>query len=333
MPEKRKAGRRERRAAVDEAAVRARAFWSGTLTFGLVSIPVDLLPARRGGGTSLTLVGPGGLPLARRYYDPESGREVAGSDVLRGYEVEPGRFVTVEDEELEALAPEKTRAIDLEVFVPADAVDPAFFQRGYFLTPAGESNKPYRLLARALEKAARIGIATFVMRGKEYLVAILSEGGILRAEVLRFADEVRTPEAVGLPAPETPDPKRVKELGAEIAKLAADELDPDELRDEESAGLERLAREKLEAGEDVVGPEPAAAAHRQEVPDLMNVLKWSLEHERGDGRRTRTGRRRAAPPLADLTKEELYARARKLDVPGRSKMSKEELIAAIRRSA
>lgn len=273
---------------VDRSAVRARSFWSGTISFGLVSIPVDLLPAQRPSGPSMTLLGPEGRPLSRRYYEPESGREVRGDEVLRGYEAAPGRFVIVEDDELEALAPEKTRVIDLEVFVPAGAVDPVFFQRGYFLTPAGESNKPYRLLAEALERTDRVGIATFVMRGKEYLVAILAEGGILRAEVLRFADEIRTAEDVGLPEPETPAPKRVKEMEKEIAELARAGLDPDELRDEEAERIERAARKKLRAGKDVAETEEAAAP-ADEIPDLMNVLKWSLRHEGGDGGGRREG--------------------------------------------
>ncbi|HEX6200344.1 MAG TPA: Ku protein [Thermoanaerobaculia bacterium] len=292
-PAKRKAGkgggRRGARDEVDRSAVRARSFWSGTISFGLVSIPVDLLPAQRASGPSMTLLGPEGAPLSRRYYEPESGREVRGDEVLRGYEAEPGRFVIVEDEELEALAPEKTRVIALEVFVPAGAVDPVFFQRGYFLTPAGESNKPYRLLAEALERTERVGIATFVMRGKEYLVAILSEGGILRAEVLRFADEIRTPEAIGLPEPETPAPKRVKELATEIGKAARADFDPEELRDEEALRLERAARKKLKAGKDVAETEEAAAP-AEEIPDLMNVLRWSLRQEGGEG----GGRRESA---------------------------------------
>jgi DNA end-binding protein Ku len=274
--------RRGDRKEVDRSAVRARAFWSGTISFGLVSIPVDLLPAQRPSGKSMTLLGPEGTPLSRRYYEPEGGREVGGDEVLRGYEVEPGRFVIVEDDELEALAPEKTRVIALEVFVPAGAVDPVFFQRGYFLTPAGESNKPYRLLAETLERTERVGIATFVMRGKEYLVAILAEGGILRAEVLRFADEIRTPEAVGLPEPEKAPPKRVKELETEIGKLARADFEPDELRDEEALRLERAARSKLRAGKDVARTKEAAAP-AEEIPDLMNVLKWSLRHEGGAG--------------------------------------------------
>src|SRR5690242_6652802 len=190
---------RKQQPAAEEETAGARPFWSGTLTFGLVSVPVSLFPATRGARASLRMLGPDGQPLSRRYYAEKSGKDLDADEVVRGFEVDKNKFVVITDEELERLEPEKTRDINLTQFVPADSISPLYFERGYFLTPAAGSQKAYKLLAETMDKNNLAGIATFVMRGKEYLVAIFSEKGILRAETMRFADEVRSPEDVGLP--------------------------------------------------------------------------------------------------------------------------------------
>lgn len=272
-------GRRRREPEVEASTAWARALWSGTLSFGLVNIQVYLYPANRRGGVSLRMLGPGGVPLARRYYCPADGREVRPDEIVRGFEVSPEEYVVVEGEELDALAPEKSREIDLRRFVPAASILPVHFERAYFLTPAGETTKAYRLLARTMERTGRAGVATFVMRGKEYLVAIFAEEGILRAETLRFADEIRTPEEVGLPEPGDVDSHTVRRMARSIEARTADELDPDELRDEDARRLEELVRAKRERGEDVVGvPEDFEPEEEddEEPADLMKVLKWSL---------------------------------------------------------
>jgi DNA end-binding protein Ku len=143
-----------------------RPFWSGTITFGLVSVPVHLYPAVRRGGMALRMLDADGTPLARRYYCPEHGREVPPEEIVRGYEIDKERYVVVEDHELEALTPRKSRDIDLTRFVRQEEIPPFFFDRAYFLTPSGDSTKAYRLLAEVMEKSRRAGIATFVMRLK-----------------------------------------------------------------------------------------------------------------------------------------------------------------------
>ncbi len=182
-----------------QSGASTRPFWSGVITFGLVSIPVNLLPANRQTRVSLRMLSPEGHPLSRRYYAPATGRELTDQQMVRGYEIEKDEYVVVTDEELERLAPERSRAIDLRQFVDAEQIPPLYFERAYFLVPGEASEKAYRLLATVMEKTKRAGIATFVMRGKEYLVAILAENGILRAETLRFSDEIRSPKDLGLP--------------------------------------------------------------------------------------------------------------------------------------
>ena len=225
-----------------------------------------------------------GTPLERRYVCPEEEKELDWDEIVRGYEIEKGKFIVVTDEELEAIEPRKTREIDLRLFVERDAIDPALFERAYFLTPASGSNKAYRLLAEVMEKTGRAGIATFVMRTREYVVAILAENGILHAETLRFQDEVRSPKDIGLPKPTKATPADVKTFEREIAKRAK-KVDFSEFLDDYSERLEALAARKQKKKEGIVrAPAQAADAEGGEVIDLLEVLRKSMASA-GEGRR------------------------------------------------
>jgi DNA end-binding protein Ku len=262
----------------------SRAFWSGTITFGLVSIPVALYAANRGRGGGLLMVTEEGTPLERRYVCPEEEKELDWDEIVRGYEIEKGKYVAVTDEELEAIEPRKTREIDLRLFVERDSIDPALFERAYFLTPSAGSNKAYRLLAEVMETSGRAGIATFVMRTKEYVVAILAENGILHAETLRFPDEVRTPADVGLPKKPKSKPADVKKFEREIEKRTK-KVDFSEFLDPYAERLEKVAARKQKKKEGVVrAPAEAAEMEGGEVIDLLEVLRKSMASA-GEGRR------------------------------------------------
>lgn len=253
-----------------------RPFWSGTITFGLVSIPVNLFPASRSEGASLRMLSEDGVPLRRRYFSAKSGKGLQDDDMVRGYEIAKDKFVVVSDEELERLEPGKSRDIDLRLFVKEEEIQPIYFEHAYFLAPAGGSVKAYQLLSETMETNKRAGIATFVMRGKEYLVAILAENGILRAETLRFADEVRTPAQIGLPKPARVTKAAVRRFERLIRKKAAKSISTDELRDEHSEKLLKLVEAKQAKGKDVVEGETGERGPAK-VVDLMEVLKKSLQ--------------------------------------------------------
>jgi DNA end-binding protein Ku len=300
----------------NDGAARPRALWSGTISFGLVSVPVELHPANRSGRPGLRWLAPSGLPVQRRYASSEDGVEVPPSQLIRGYEVSRGEHVVVTDAELEALLPEKSRDIDLTRFVPVEEVDPVLFERAYFLTPGGESLKAYRLLADVMERTGRAGIATFVMRDKEYLVAILAEGGILRAETLRFADEVRSAGDVGLPEAKKPQAAKVKAFERLIRARSEKALDPDELVDPWTARIEALAEKKQKKGEDVVEVPEGAEEERAEVIDLMEVLKKSLGA--GPARRSGAGGRGAASRRAPAKRKAASGRRTPARARGRA---------------
>lgn len=251
-----------------------RPFWSGIITLGLVSIPVNLFPANRQTRVSLRMLSPEGHPLSRRYYAPSTGREVSDEQMVRGYEIDKDEYVVVADEELERLAPERSRAIDLRRFVDASQIPPLYFERAYFLVPAEVSEKAYRLVARTMEKTKRAGIATFVMRGKEYLIAILAENGILRAETLRFSDEIRSPKDVGLPKNGKVTATKVGSFERSIQNLSKEDISTEEMKDTAAERLLQLARRKQARKKDVVKTEEPAK--RAEVIDMMEALKQSL---------------------------------------------------------
>jgi DNA end-binding protein Ku len=263
-----------------DAGPAGRPIWSGTLSFGLVSVPVNLFPAQRSSAPSLRWLDGDGTPLARRYYCPAHDAEADSEHLVRGFELENGDHVVLEDDELAALAPKKSRDIDLRLFVKPEAIDPLYFERAYVMAPAGESVKAYRLLAEVMERKRHAGIATFVMREKEYLVAIFAQGGLLRVETLRFADELRSPEAVGLPEKHAAEPERVRAFARAIDELAESKLAPEELADASAERVRELALRKQAHGQDVIeGAEPQALAANAEVIDMMEMLKQSLKQK------------------------------------------------------
>lgn len=254
-----------------------RPFWSGNIAFGLVSVPVALYSAIRSGGVALKMIGPDDAPVHRRYVCSKDGKVLDADDIVRGYESEKGKFIVVTDEELQAVEPRKSREIDLQLFVDRAEIDPIYYDRAYFLVPTGGTNKAYRLLAEVMEKKDQAGIATFVMRAKEYLVAIIAENGILRAETLRFADEIRKPDDLDLPEPVKPPAADVKKLEEQIAKRAK-KLDRDEFVDEYTERLEKLVAQKEKKKTDVIrAPEESDDEDSGgQVVDLMAVLSRSL---------------------------------------------------------
>lgn len=258
-----------------------RAFWSGTLTFGLVSVPVELYSAVGQSRVAFHMLSPDGHPLRRRYVSSKDQQPLEREQIVRGWQADGG-FVTVTAEELEALEPQRSREIDLRRFVDRATLDPLYGDRAYFLLPDGEVNKPYRLLAATMEKTGHAGIATFVMRGREVAIAIYAERGILRAQTLRPPAEIRTAEAVGLPAPGAVDEALVAQLKKAIAKDAKPSLDTKSLRDETAAAVRALAAKKKKAGMDVVEVDEALVATREDddgmapIVDIVAILKERL---------------------------------------------------------
>jgi len=222
------------------------------------------------------MLGSDGMPLSRRYFSQKTGKDLDADQMVRGYELSKDKFVTVTDEELERLAPKQSRDIDLRLFVKRETIPPIYFDRSYFLVPSSGSEKAYRLLVETMEDSKLAGIASFVMRGKEYLVAIFPENGILRAETMRFPGEVRTPKDVGLPEKKNVSKLMVTKFENVIKKKTKRELPLTHLKDVQTDQLLKLIEKKRAHHKDVVEVE-LPERKQEKVVDLMEVLKRSLQ--------------------------------------------------------
>jgi DNA end-binding protein Ku len=268
--------------AEETSGPRVRSFWSGTITFGLVSIPVDLLSAVRSRQTALKLIDADGNALGRQYHCTKDGKKLDNEDLVRGYETEDGGLVVITDEEFESVAPEMSPDINLRNFVPAEQIPPVYFEKPYFLAPAGKSAKAYNLLAATMQRTGRVGIGSFVMRAHEYLVAIVPDNGVLRADTLRYADEIRTPESIGLPKRAKVQSKLVSQFVNAMKELERDALSMTELEDREAEELQELVKKKQKDKDNVIHqPEletddPDASEGGAQIIDLMAVLRRSL---------------------------------------------------------
>jgi len=282
LPKAKRSASNESAEQLERASAPVRSFWSGTITFGLVSIPVDLVSAVRPRQTAMKLIDKAGHALGRQYHCSKEGKKLSNDELVRGYETDDGKMIEITDDEFESVAPEMSGDIELRNFVPLEQIPPLYFNKPYFLAPAGRSAKAYHLLAATMERTGRVGIGSFVMRGHEYLVAIVSDNGVLRADTLRYADEIRQPDAIGLPKKAKGAAKKVTEFVKEIDGLMQDKLDISEMRDEEAAALQKLVEEKQKDKDAVIhqtnleSEDEDGASGGAKIIDLMAVLRKSL---------------------------------------------------------
>jgi DNA end-binding protein Ku len=263
----------------------ARPIWTGTISFGLVTVPVKLYSAvSRKTVRFHQLHENTGARIQQKRVDPQTGEEVPYDEIVKGYEIAPDRYVIVKPDELEALDPKKTRTIDIEDFVDLDDIDPIFYDHPYYLAPGPGGAKPYRLLLDAMRETGKVAVARVVIRSKENLVAIRPMDDVLAMTTMIFADEVVDVEKLD----DIPDPDEVSTTDRELAiakqlvESLAGDFEPgkyhDAYREEVLAMIERKA-----AGEEIA-VQPVTEDAGAPVPDLMSALKASLDAVRKDGK-------------------------------------------------
>jgi DNA end-binding protein Ku len=341
-----------------KGALVARAIWTGSLSFGLVNVPVGLFAATQDKTIRFNQFQADTSDRVRqKRVNERTGDEIPFADIVKGYDLGGGEYVIVTPEELEAVEPGSSRTIEISDFVDLDDIDPVYYKAAYYLGPTGEAaQRPYALLRQAMETSNKVGIATMVLRTKQHLVAVRPTQSVLALETMYFADEVRDPaeEIGGLPEAETFKPRELETAGLLIDSMAVD-WDPERYHDTYREEVEELIDRKRQ-GEVIATGE--RAAEPAPVVDLMAALQASVDEVRrrrgasSDGSTPRprapretakTGRRSAvassggdgaddAGPVADvasLTKAELLEQATALGIEGRSRMKRDELAAAV----
>jgi len=310
----------------------ARSLWTGSISFGLVNVPVALYSAVRDLDVHFRqLHEKDGAPIDTRRFCSQEDKEVPFEAIGHGYDLDDAEQVVLTDNDLAAAAPRKTRTIDIEGFVDVDEVDPIYFDHPYFLAPVGEAEgnlRAYKLLVKVMESTDRAALGRFVMRTKEYLVLVRVRDGVLSLTTMRFHDEVRPTKDVDTGG-RKPAKAQIDAAVALVEALAAD-WDPSRYTDYYRERLLEVIERKRK-GKRIRAPKSSDAGGPP--PDIMAALKESLERARSGQGFDRDGEgddgSDAGDGLTDLSRDELYERAQKEDVPGRSSMSRDELIEAL----
>ncbi len=261
--------------AEDKAQEKApgQGIWSGTVSFSLVAIPVRLVKAVEPGRVSLHMLhNKEYSPLERKMVCPEEGIIVPADEIVRGYEIEPGKQVMITDEELESVSPERSRTIEIAEFVDQGDVDPLYFDHPYFLVPLKGGEKSYGLLAEAMRRTSKVGIAKFVLDEREYLVAVKSRDGALELCTLHYSDEI-LPFSVVVPEKVIIDEKETHEIKNAIRKMMTD-FNPDKYSDERRKRLLDIVVKK--AKKNAVEAPEIDEESAEGMTDLMAALEKSM---------------------------------------------------------
>jgi len=333
----------------------ARAIWTGYLSFGLVVLPVGVFSAIEQRDLRFNQFERGtGKRVKYKRVAEDTDREVPYEKIVKGLETASGDYVMLTPQELASVEPGKSKTIEIGDFVELSEIDPIYFEKSYYLAPKDkDAGKPYALLLQAMRDAERVGIAMFVMRGRQYLAAIRPSEDVLVMETLYWGDEVRDPKASLDRLPENVELSS-REIG--VAKSLIEQMtvpwEPERYRDAYRDAVLELATSKEEGKEITVAP---VKKEDSKVVDLTAALERSIaaakekrdgggggggkaepDDEKGSKAATDTGSKAsakapaaAADELADMSREDLYARAQKLKIPGRSKMSRDDLADAI----
>ena len=300
----------------------ARAIWSGSISFGLLNVPVRMYSAVARRNIALREIRESDSSrIKHRRVAEGTDEEVPYDEIIKAYELTPGQYVPLTKEEMEALAPEKTRAIDVSDFVDLNEIDPMYFDSPYYLGPADGAEKAYSLLAKAMAASGKVAIARFVFRNKEHLAALRANEGVLTLTTMRFADEVVPPSDLEdvLPSGKPKVAKQEVEMAEQLIDSLTTEFDPSAYRDEYREELLTLIERKAEGKDVLTAPateEPKATA----APDLMAALEESIAAVKEKPKaKAKAGKR---PAKAAAAKKGKAAPKKRAPSRGKSKASK-----------
>jgi DNA end-binding protein Ku len=259
----------------------ARSIWKGSISFGLVNIPVGLYTAEQREELPLHLLDKRNMARVRyKRVNEETSKEVPWEDTVRGYEFEEGRYVVLSDEDLQRASPEKTQTVDIQEFVDLDEISPLYFDKPYYLAPDKRGAKSYALLRETLKRTRKVGVATVVIRTKQYLAAVLAQDDVIILNLLRYAHELRSAADLDLPAGRQGVTDRELDMAERLVQGMVDSWQPERFKDTYFRDLKKTIEKRVEAGQLEQSPPPADEEKkpaRSNVVDLMALLKQSVE--------------------------------------------------------
>jgi len=274
----------------------ARAIWKGSISFGLVNIPIALYPATRREELKFRLLRKSDLsPVNYKRVAEKDGKEVAWDQIVKGYEYEKGKYVVLKDEDFQRVDLEATQTVDIKDFVDQEEIDPMFFYKPYYLEPQKGGDKAYALLRDSLKDTNKVGVAKVVIKTRQYLAGVKPEDGVLVLELMHFADELADPEKLRVP--------KKMEVGKPEMNMAKSLIDgmtskwePEKYKDDYREALMDVIEEKVEAGGKEIEEKPRKAPKPTKVIDLVSVLQKSLEQTGGKKKATAKSRKKQKQP-------------------------------------
>ena len=274
----------------------ARAIWKGSISFGLVNIPIALYPATRREEFKFRLLRKSDLsPVSYKRVAEKDGKEVPWDQIVKGYEYEKGKYVVLKDEDFECVDLEATQTVDIQDFVDQEEIDPIFFYKPYYLEPQKGGDKAYALLRDALKDSNKVGIAKVVIKTRQYLAGVKPEDGVLVLELMHFADELADPGKLHLPK-KTEVGKREMNMAKSLIDSMSSKWNPEKYRNDYREALMEVIEEKVETGGKEIEEKPKKARKPTKVIDLVSVLQKSLEQTGGKKKATAKSRRKQKQP-------------------------------------
>ncbi len=266
----------------------ARAIWKGSISFGLVNIPIALYPATRREEFKFRLLRKSDLsPVNYKRVAEKDGKEVPWDQIVKGYEYEKGKYVVLKDEDFEHVDLEATQTVDIQDFVNVDEIDPIYFYKPYYLEPQKGGDKAYALLRDALKDSKKVGIAKVVIKTRQYLAGVKPEDGALVLELMHFADELADPGKLHVPK-RVEVGKREMNMAKSLIDSMSSKWNPEKYRDDYREALMEVIEEKVEAGGKEIEEKPKKAPKPTKVIDLVSVLQKSLEQTGGAKKKSAT---------------------------------------------
>ncbi|PYI97815.1 MAG: Ku protein [Verrucomicrobia bacterium] len=274
----------------------ARAIWKGSISFGLVNIPIALYPATRREELRFRLLRESDLsPVNYKRVAEKDGKEVPWDQIVKGYEYEKGKYVVLKEKDFQRVDVEATQTVDIQDFVEPDEIDPIFFYKPYYLEPQKGGDKAYSLLRDALKDSKKVGVAKVVIKTREYLAGVKPEDGALVLELMHFADELADTSKLHIPK-KVEVGKREMKMAKSLIDSMSSKWNPEKYKDDYREALMEVIEEKVEAGGKEIEEKPRKAPKPTKVIDLVSVLQKSLEETGGKRKTTRKSRTRKAHP-------------------------------------